>query len=67
MTPPDGYEPWVCGICTASCTFEAMQWCHLRDVQECGYDTDEPLALDGNGVPKKDGIFEFVTLRKDDG
>jgi len=59
------YEPWICDFCTAGCTFEAMQMCARRTnlEAECGYDNDQPLALDKNGVPSREGCFEFVQLK----
>ena len=44
----------ACDICTASCTFEAMQMCARRrdESAECGFDNDQPEALGG--------AFEFV-------
>lgn len=45
--------PWICDICTATWTFEAMQWCIHREDPDalCGYDRDQPSAMDG--------VFEF--------
>lgn len=62
---PEKYEPWVCDYCTAACTFEAMEWCAKRwdPSAECGHDKDQPLAMDKNGVPSREGYFEFVQLR----
>lgn len=47
---PDGWVRWYCRVCTASCTFEAMQWC--ARTADCGFDVDRPFAMER--------AFEFV-------
>jgi rubrerythrin len=47
---PEGYEAWMCPICTAVCSFEAMNQC--IDHPECGFKTDKP---ESNG-----GAFGFM-------
>lgn len=53
MRLSEAQERWYCPICTAGCTFEAMEWCARREGHtECGYDNEQPIALGG--------AFEFV-------
>lgn len=57
---PPGYRDLVCDICTASCNFEAMNWCakyHSDYSGECGFGSDQ---LESNG-----GAFEFMVLEKE--
>lgn len=58
------FLPWVCDICTAACTFEAMEMCrHRPEGEECGYERDRPLANHPEKTgrePDHEGMFEFV-------
>lgn len=47
---PEGYVRWACDVCTASCDFEAMNWC--AGTPDCGFDLDKPESIDG--------AFEFI-------
>lgn len=56
---PPGYRSWICDICTASCNFEAMNWCvkyYSNYSGECWFDSDQP---ESNG-----GAFELMVLDK---
>lgn len=47
---PEGYRRWYCAVCTASCNFEAMEWC--ARTPDCGFYLDKPESLGG--------AFEFI-------
>lgn len=60
------YLPWSCDVCTAGCTFEAMELCAKRydPVARCSHEEQTPLARhrDTTGKPPDhEGMFEFVS------
>jgi hypothetical protein len=42
---PEGYEPWMCDICTAVCNYEAMTQC--ARTPDCGFYRDLPESNHG--------------------